>query len=77
MTNRKFYKDFLRELPPKTAAALLADMMLPLPLFNALLALDVQKLTIQEAADRLHTTDRTLKRRRARAYDVIARITAQ
>lgn len=74
MPSRKFYKDFLRELPPKSAALLLADLALPLPLFNALLALDVEKLSIQEAADRLHTTDRTLKRRRARAYDVLDRI---
>ena len=74
MPTRKFYKDFLQSLPPKTAALLLADMALPLPLFNALLALDVQRIPLQEAADKLHTTDRTLKRRRARAYDIIDKI---
>lgn len=75
--SRKFYKDFIRELPPKTAAYLLADMALPQKLFNVLFAVDVQKLSVQEAADQLHMTDRTLKRYRAKAYDIIAKIVAQ
>jgi DNA-directed RNA polymerase specialized sigma24 family protein len=70
---RAFVKKMIRNLPPIKAIPLLESFMLPKREHDAILYVDIKKFTIDEAADILHTTSDTLKRRRKRAFDNIAK----
>lgn len=70
---RDYVKGVIKDLPPLKAIALLELFRLPKYQYNAIFYVDIEGLTLDEAAEKLHTTTDTLKRDRRKGYDNIVK----